>query len=213
MPAAGSRQQKVLERAFEGTVLKQAGAGESSLRRSASRAPAPAAARRPAADDRPMGEPVCRSMAPQMTAPQMTGPWVDGTAIDHEAAATAAAARVFGGRQPDVFGEEAPTRVTSPPREFANTAAGHAAAVDARMVKASEAGRRARRLPRHSDGRFDARRLRSPPDAVEPVRRRTRTRRRAAHGEGGRRDGRRRAAASRRSSAPRGRRVPSPRRR
>ena len=69
-------------------------------------------------------------MAPQMTAPQMTGPWVDGTAIDHEAAATAAAA-VFGGRQPDVFGEEAPTRVTSPPREFANTAAGHAAAVDA----------------------------------------------------------------------------------
>ena len=109
MPAAGSRQQKVLERAFEGTVLKQAGAGEQFFAAQRFSGAHPVATRRPAADDRPMGEPVGRSMAPQMTAPQMTGPWVDGTAIDHEAAATAAAAQVFGGRQPDVFGEEAPT--------------------------------------------------------------------------------------------------------
>ena len=107
MPAAGSRQQKVLERAFEGTVLKQAGAGEQFFSAQRFSGAHPVATRRPAADDRPMGEPVGRSMAPQMTAtPQMTGPWVDGGAIDHEAAATAAAAQVFGGRKPDVFGKK-----------------------------------------------------------------------------------------------------------
>ena len=68
MPAAGSRQQKVLERAFEGTVLKQAGAGEQFFAAQRFSGAHPVATRRPAADDRPMGEPVGRSMAPQMTA-------------------------------------------------------------------------------------------------------------------------------------------------